>query len=104
MKGNFLDTHADITVSGPGGVQMVVARIDRKLWNVKEIFAGKHTYFLTVAPGMDMACALAMCICLDEREQKRSLLKEDLKMLDLWTRIRRVILSKKHDPSDQQYK
>lgn len=64
MKGNFFDTYADITDVSTG---QPVGRIDRKLLNVAELFAGQQTYAVTVAPGMDMAVIIAMCICLDER-------------------------------------
>ena len=65
IKGNFFDTSAEIRLDN-----MVVARIDRKLWNAAELLGGKQTYWLTVAPGMDMACAVAACICLDERRNE----------------------------------
>jgi uncharacterized protein YxjI len=64
MKGNFFDTCADITNSKTA---QPVARIDRKLLNARELFAGQQTYAVTVAEGVDMALIVAMCICLDER-------------------------------------
>ena len=66
LKGDFFDMSAEIRLD-----DMVVARIDRKLWSAKDVFMNAQTYFLTVAPGMDMACAVAACICLDERRNQR---------------------------------
>jgi uncharacterized protein YxjI len=68
MKGNFFDTCADITNSKTG---QPVARIDRKLLNARELFAGQQTYAVTVAEGMDLALIVAMCICLDERRNDK---------------------------------
>ncbi|KAJ4302447.1 hypothetical protein N0V88_002591 [Collariella sp. IMI 366227] len=65
MKGNWLDTSADIVQESNGAV---VARIDRKLFNVREAFMGTQTYHLTVAPGADLALLAAMCIALDEKQ------------------------------------
>lgn len=65
MKGNWLDTSADIVQESNGAV---VARIDRKLFNAREAFMGTQTYHLTVAPGADLALMAAMCIALDEKQ------------------------------------
>ena len=63
MGGNWLDTKADILTDK--GV--VVAQINRKLFNLREGLFGKQTYHVTVAPGVDMSLIVAMCICLDEK-------------------------------------
>ncbi|KAF2118951.1 tubby C-terminal-like domain-containing protein [Lophiotrema nucula] len=68
MKGNWFDTSADITDEAQGGI--VVARIDRKLLSGKDIFFGQQTYALQVAPGVDMALMVAMCICMDEKNNE----------------------------------
>lgn len=65
IKGNFFDTHADITNVKTG---QPVARIDRKMLNAKELFTGQQTYVVTVAQGVDMALIAAMCIILDEKQ------------------------------------
>ncbi|KAL2130450.1 hypothetical protein VTI74DRAFT_6379 [Chaetomium olivicolor] len=65
MKGDWLKTSADIIDESSGAV---VARIDRKLFNAREAFLGTQTYYLTVAPGVDMALMAAMCIALDEKQ------------------------------------
>lgn len=67
MKGNFFHTKAKITDHAIG---QVVATIDRKFFNAREIFADKQTYVVTVAPNMDMSVIAAMCICLDEMTTK----------------------------------
>ncbi|KAK4200929.1 tubby C-terminal-like domain-containing protein [Triangularia verruculosa] len=67
MKGNWFDTSADIVDETTGAV---VARIDRKLLNMREAFLGQQTYHLTVAPGADMAVLVAMCIALDEKNNE----------------------------------
>ena len=68
MKGNFLDTYADIRNAKTG---QSVARIDRKMFNARELFTSQQTYVVTVAQGVDLALITAMCICLDERRNER---------------------------------
>lgn len=67
MKGNWLDTSADIVDQASGAV---VARIDRKLFNAREAIMGHQTYHVTVAPGVDIALVAAMCVCLDEKQNE----------------------------------
>lgn len=69
MKGDFFDTHADITCERTGSV---VARIDRKFFNASELLGGQQTYAVTIAAGVDMALIAGMCICLDERRNEGS--------------------------------
>ena len=68
MKGDFFDRRVDITDEATGHV---VARIDRKFLNARELLGGQQTYAVAVAPGMDLAVIVAMCICLDERRNER---------------------------------
>ncbi|KAL1629005.1 hypothetical protein SLS54_001697 [Diplodia seriata] len=68
MKGNFFDTTADITDEVTG---QLVATIDRKFFNAREIFGGQQTYVVTVAPNVDMTVIAAMCICLDEKRNEK---------------------------------
>jgi uncharacterized protein YxjI len=63
MKGNWFDSAAEIIDDSTGAV---VARIDRKLLSGRDILFGQQTYALTVAPGMDLALAAAICITMDE--------------------------------------
>ncbi|KAL2158256.1 hypothetical protein VTH06DRAFT_4577 [Thermothelomyces fergusii] len=68
MRGDWLDTSADIVDAGSGAV---VARIDRKLLNTRELLFGHQTYHVTIAPGADIALVVAMCVCLDEKQNER---------------------------------
>jgi alkaline phosphatase D len=67
MHGNFFDTNADIVCAKTG---LPVARIERELFNARQFFGSKQTYFVTVAPNVDMAVIAALCICLDERRNE----------------------------------
>ncbi len=67
MKGNWLDTYADIVDESNGAV---AARINRKLLSGRGIFFGQQTYAVDIAPGVDMALMAAMCICLDEKNNE----------------------------------
>ncbi len=67
MKGDFFSRRVDITDEATG---QVVARIDRKFFNARELLGGQQTYAVTVAQGMDLAVIVAMCICLDERRNE----------------------------------
>ncbi|PFH61865.1 hypothetical protein XA68_15993 [Ophiocordyceps unilateralis] len=61
MRGDWLDKSVDIMDSGT-----VVAAIDRKVFNVREVLGGQQTYALHVAPGVDMALMIALCVAFDE--------------------------------------
>lgn len=50
---------------------VVVARIDRKLFNAREFFGGQQTYALICAPGIDKALMVAMCIAFDEKNNEK---------------------------------
>lgn len=67
MKGNFLDTHANITDEA---TEQPVAHIDREFFNARQLLGGQQTYVVTVAPNVDMALIAAMCICLDEKRNE----------------------------------
>ena len=67
LKENYFDSHAEIKL--PSG--HVIACIDRNMWSARSIFGGAQTYMLTIAPGMDISIAVAMCICMDERMKDR---------------------------------
>jgi len=49
----------------------VIASINRKIMNMREMFGGSQTYFVTVAPGVDLSMISAICVCLDEKENER---------------------------------
>jgi len=63
MSGNFFDTTANIVDESTG---KSVARVDRSFLNARELLGGQQTYVVTIAPGVDMAIVIAMCIALDE--------------------------------------
>jgi uncharacterized protein YxjI len=67
MKGNWLDSSAQIVDEATGAV---VATIERKLLSGRDILFGQQTYALVVAPGVDMAIMAAMCICMDEKNNE----------------------------------
>lgn len=66
MNGAWAGTAADIVDQKTGAV---VARIDRRMFNKREIFGGQQTYALIVAPGVDMALMVAACVALDEKNE-----------------------------------
>ncbi|KIR67423.1 hypothetical protein I314_01839 [Cryptococcus bacillisporus CA1873] len=68
LKGDFWGGSADITIEdGP-----VVAQISRKLFNAREFWGDKQTYFVTVAPGVDLSLIAAVCICFDEAKNEEN--------------------------------
>ena len=70
MKGDFFDTHAEITCERTGAT---VARIDRQFFNAAELLGDSQTYAVTIAEGVDMALIAGVCITLDERRNEVSL-------------------------------
>lgn len=70
MRGDWLDSQAEI-VLGDDKNGPVVGLIDRKFFNKREFFGGQQTYAVTVAPGMDMALLVALCIALDEKNNEK---------------------------------
>ncbi|WWC96582.1 hypothetical protein V866_003450 [Kwoniella sp. B9012] len=68
LKGDFWGGSADISIeNGP-----VVAQISRQVFNMREVFTDQQTYFVTVAPGVDLALIAAICICFDEAKNENS--------------------------------
>lgn len=66
MKGNWRSSSAEIVDEATG---FVVASIRRQR-TAKHYLAGQQTYTVTVAPNVDMALAVAMCICMDEKNNE----------------------------------
>ncbi len=66
VKGDWLDRSATITMGG-----IVVATISRSFMNTRQIFGGQQTYYVTVAPGVDLSMMAAICVCLDEKENEK---------------------------------
>ncbi|ORY32262.1 tubby C-terminal-like domain-containing protein [Naematelia encephala] len=65
LRGDMWGGSADLSMGG-----MPVAQISRKLFNARELFVDKQTYFVTVAPGVDLALIAAICICFDEAKNE----------------------------------
>lgn len=63
LKGDWLDRSAKVTFQG-----RPVATIGRSYMNFGQMFSDRQTYYVTVAPGVDVALMAAICVCLDERE------------------------------------
>lgn len=68
MKGNWFDTRADIVHKETGEI---AAQIDRKLFNAREFFGSQQTYAVVIAPGIDIALMVALCIALDEKNNEK---------------------------------
>ncbi|KAH1478693.1 hypothetical protein KXW28_006880 [Aspergillus fumigatus] len=68
MKGNWLDTKVDIVDEATGAV---VAQINRKLWQGREVFFDQQTYAVSVARGVDLALIAALCVCFDEKNNEK---------------------------------
>lgn len=68
MKGNWFDSAANIVDLKTG---QAVGQINRKLLSGRDLLFGQQTYALTVAPGVDLALMVAMCICMDEKNNDK---------------------------------
>lgn len=65
LRGNWRDSVADVVLESTGQVCMHVQR-KSTLKSLSAAVFGKQTYRVTVAPGMDLAAAAAMCVVFDE--------------------------------------
>lgn len=63
LKGDFFKRKAKITTD----TGRVIGRISRKFFNAGELQIHRHSYILTVAPGVDAALLAALCVALDEK-------------------------------------
>ncbi|KAK5111562.1 hypothetical protein LTR62_004858 [Meristemomyces frigidus] len=66
VKGDWFDRSAEISYGG-----RPVAAIQRSYFNVREIWGDKQTYFVVVAPNVDLSLIAAICISLDEKENEK---------------------------------
>ncbi|TFK96287.1 tubby C-terminal-like domain-containing protein [Pterulicium gracile] len=66
LRGDFFIRSAVITLQSPEGP--IVARFSREYMSARGSMFGKQTYFLTVAPGVDISLLVAVCVCFDEME------------------------------------
>lgn len=69
MRGDWRDMQADI-ILGEDKNGPVAGLIDRQFFNKRQLLGGQQTYAVTVAPGMDMALLVALCIALDEKNNE----------------------------------
>ncbi|KAF4627723.1 hypothetical protein G7Y89_g10431 [Cudoniella acicularis] len=66
VKGNWFDRSATIMMG-----DILVAQISRQFLNMRQILGGAQTYYVTVAPGADLAMIAAICVCLDEKRKRQ---------------------------------
>jgi len=66
IHGDWFDRSARIEFGG-----RPVAHISRSFFNVREIFGDKQSYFVSVAPNVDLSMIAALCVCLDEKENEK---------------------------------
>jgi len=66
VKGDWFDRSATITLG-----DIVVAQISRSFFNAGQIFGGQQTYYVAIAPNVDLSLIAALCVCLDERENEK---------------------------------
>ncbi|CAD6564656.1 MAG: hypothetical protein ASARMPREDX12_002436 [Alectoria sarmentosa] len=66
VRGTWYDRSASVTFGGEP-----VAHISRSIFNMREILADKDTYFVTVAPMVDLTMIAALCVSLDEEDEKK---------------------------------
>jgi uncharacterized protein YxjI len=69
LKGNFIDKNAGIYLTDSNGKHHV-ASISKKWFNMSALL-GKEDYVLRIAPNVDVALMVMMCIALDERTRDK---------------------------------
>ncbi|TXT09619.1 uncharacterized protein COLE_03553 [Cutaneotrichosporon oleaginosum] len=67
IRGDMFGLGTTITLNG----NIPVAQISRKLLHLREWIADKQTYYVTVAPGVDLALIAAICIAFDEVKNEK---------------------------------
>lgn len=65
IRGDWFDRSASILLG-----EQVVASIARSFFNVRQLLGDQQTYYVTVAPGVDLSLIAALCVCLDEKENE----------------------------------
>lgn len=68
VKGDMFGMDATIFLNE----SVPIAQISRQYMNAREIFTDNQTYFVTVAPGVDLALMAAVCICFDEAKNEKN--------------------------------
>jgi len=65
VAGQWTDRHATIKWG-----EQLVAEITRDFFNLRNFLGSADTYYVTIAPGMDISLIAAIAVALDEREQE----------------------------------
>ncbi|CAE6442609.1 unnamed protein product [Rhizoctonia solani] len=65
LRGSFFDRSAEITQVDTLGD---LVHADRE---TGELLFDQQTYYLTVAPGVDAAMMVALCVCMDEKQNEK---------------------------------
>lgn len=66
LSGNWIDRYCTITWK-----DQPVAQITRDFLNARQILGDADTYYVTIAPGMDIALIASLCVMFDERDESR---------------------------------
>lgn len=67
VKGDWIEKHATMTLLETGAI---VAILSRQVLNLREIFSDSQTYFVEVAPGVDLVLVAALAVIFDERNHE----------------------------------
>ncbi|PVF97680.1 hypothetical protein CPB86DRAFT_734497 [Serendipita vermifera] len=68
LEGNFLSSQATITDRATGAI---AARISRSRWNANDVVWGQQTYYVSIAPNVDLALIICICVALDEAKNEK---------------------------------
>ncbi|ORX90942.1 hypothetical protein K493DRAFT_229289 [Basidiobolus meristosporus CBS 931.73] len=66
LKGDWLARRTVIRAINHLGVTTTIARVHSPIGTGRNLFLNKQDYYVTIAPGVDIAMIVAICICLDE--------------------------------------
>jgi len=64
LAGNWIERYASLTWN-----DRPVAQITRDFLNARQILGDADSYYVTIAPGMDIALIASICVMLDERDE-----------------------------------
>ncbi|KAF9068369.1 tubby C-terminal-like domain-containing protein [Rhodocollybia butyracea] len=64
LRGTFFERRAEIMMNG-----QVVGRVSRQFLNARQLLADNLTFYVTVAPGCDIALIVAFVLSLADREE-----------------------------------
>jgi len=66
LRGTFFERRAEILLNG-----QVVGRVSRQFLNARQLLADNLTFYVTVAPGCDIALIVAFVLSLADREENK---------------------------------